>query len=56
VGEAQVDRDATALFLFEPVGIDPGQGLYQRCLAVVDVARRAYDDGFHGKQLLAIGS
>ncbi len=35
--EAQVDGDAAALFFLPAVGVDAGQGLHQRRLAVVDV-------------------
>ena len=45
--EAEVNGDAPPLLFFEPVGIDSGQRLYQRRFAVIDVSRRAYDDGFH---------
>jgi len=38
VGEAEVDRHPAALLLGQPVGIDPGQGVDERRLAVVDVA------------------
>ena len=48
VREADVDGDAAALFFFEPVGIDAGQGFDQRGLAVIDVPGGADDDGFHG--------
>src|SRR5436309_1192586 len=37
-GEAQVDRDPAALLLLPSVGVDSGEGLYERRLAVVDVA------------------
>ena len=47
VGEAQIDGDAAALFFLEPVRVNPGEGLHQRRLAVVDVAGRANDDRFH---------
>ena len=47
VREAKVDRDASPLLLLQPVGVDPGERLHQRCLPVVDVSRRSYDDRFH---------
>ena len=47
VGEAEVDGDAAALLFLEAVGVDAGEGLDQRGLAVVDVAGGADDDGFH---------
>ena len=37
VGEAEVDRQAAALLLLEPVGVGARQGQHQRRLAVVDV-------------------
>ena len=40
VGEAEVDGDPALLLLLQAVGVDAGQGLDQRGLAVVDVARR----------------
>ena len=43
-GVAEVDRHAALLLLLEPVGVAAGQGLYQRGLAVVDVAGRAEGD------------
>src|SRR3989454_5879909 len=39
--EPQVDRDAAPLLLLPAVGVDPGQRLDERCLAVVDVPGRA---------------
>src|SRR5580704_6693901 len=45
--ETDVDGDATALFFLEAVGVDAGEGLDQRGLAVVDVASGADDDGLH---------
>src|SRR5258706_15989933 len=38
--EAEIDRDAAALFLFPAVGVDPGERLYGRGLPVVDVPCR----------------
>src|SRR5207302_7315099 len=35
--EAQVDRDSPTLLLLPPVGVDAGEGLHERRLAVVDV-------------------
>ena len=45
--ESDIDGDAAALFFFQPVRVDAGQGLHQRGLAVVDVPRRADDDVLH---------
>ena len=42
-GEAEVDGQPALLLLPQPVGVDPGQGVDERGLAVVDVARGAYD-------------
>ena len=47
VREAEVNGDAAPLLLRKPVSVDPGQRLHQRRLAVVDVPRGSYDDGFH---------
>ncbi len=41
--EAELDRDAAALLLGEPVGVDAGQRPDQRGLAVIDVPRGAQD-------------
>ena len=43
----KINGDAAALLFLKPVGIDPGQRLHQRRLAVVDVPGGAYDDRFH---------
>ena len=43
-GEAELDGDAARLLLRQAVGVDAGEGLDQRGLAVVDVAGRADDD------------
>jgi hypothetical protein len=45
VGEAQVDGDAAFLLFLQSVGIDAGQRLHQRGLAVVDVSCGSYDHG-----------
>ena len=47
VGEAEVDGDAAALFLFEAVGVDAGEGFDERGLAVIDVSGGADDDVLH---------
>src|SRR5205814_4455999 len=46
VGVAEVDRDAARLLLLQAIGIDAGQRLHQRGLAMVDVARGADDHGW----------
>ncbi len=37
IGEAELDRDAACFLFFETVGVDAGQCLYQRGLAVIDM-------------------
>lgn len=36
MGKADVDGDAAALFFFQAVGVDAGEGFDQRGLAVID--------------------
>src|ERR1017187_7369307 len=50
VGKSDVDGDAAALFFFQAIGVNAGQGLYQRSFPVVDMAGGTYDDGFHREQ------
>jgi len=38
-GEAEIDRDAAALLFFPAIGIDAGERLDERRLAVVDMSR-----------------
>ena len=45
VGVAELDRDAARLLLLQAVGVDAGERLHQRGLAVVDVACGADDHG-----------
>jgi hypothetical protein len=47
IGKADVDGDAAFLFLLQPVGVDAGQGLDQRRLAVIDVPGGPDDDVRH---------
>jgi hypothetical protein len=47
VSEANVDGDSAALLFFQAVGIDAGEGLDQRGLAVVNVSGGADYDTFH---------
>ena len=47
VGEAKIDGDAARLFFLQAIGIGAGQGAYERALAMVDVTRRANDNGTH---------
>ena len=54
VGEADVDRDAAALFLLQTVGIDAGEGPNQGALAVVNVTGSANNDGFHSCQFTEV--
>src|SRR5262249_28147118 len=51
VGEAEVDGHAPPLLLIQAVGIDPGQSLDQRRLAMVDVAGGADDVAHHPRPL-----
>jgi hypothetical protein len=50
VRKSQVNCYSAAFFLFQAVGVDAGHSLDERCLAVIDVAGRAYDDGLHATQ------
>ena len=45
--EADVDGNAAALFLFQAVGVNAGQGLDQRGFAVIDVPRGTDNDRLH---------
>ena len=45
--EAELDRDAPLFFFLQPVGINAGQPLYKRRLAVIDVPGRSHDDMLH---------
>jgi hypothetical protein len=47
VSEAEINSDAAALLLFQTIGINTGQGLDQRGLAMVNVSGGAEDDGLH---------
>ena len=47
VGKPQLDGDAPLLFFLQPVGIDAGERLNQRRLAVVDVPGGAEDESLH---------
>ena len=49
MGKADVDGDAAALLFFQAVGVNAGQRLYQRGLAMVDVSGGADDDGLHSR-------
>jgi hypothetical protein len=44
VGKAEVDRHAPSFLLFEPVGVDAGEGFDERAFPVIDVAGGS-DDG-----------
>ncbi len=46
VREAEINGHAAALFLGQAVGVDAGQALHERGLAVVDVPGGADDHGF----------
>ena len=43
VGVAELDRNAARFLLLEPIGIDAGECMHQRGLAVVDVSGGADD-------------
>ena len=45
IGEAEVDGDAARLFFLEAIGVDSGERVHQRSLAVIDVACSADDHG-----------
>ena len=45
VGEPEVDGDPARLLFLQPIRIGAGQRLDERALAMVDVSRRADDDG-----------
>jgi len=47
VSESQVDGDSAPLFLFQTIGIGPGQRPNQRRFAVIDMARRSDDNVLH---------
>lgn len=47
MGKADVDGDAAALFFFQAVGVDAGEGFDQRGLAVIDGPGGTGGDGFH---------
>ena len=44
MSEPQVNGDAPPLLFFQAVGVNPGQRLHQRGLAMVNVAGSANDD------------
>ena len=54
VGEAEVDGDAAALLFLEAVGVDAGERLHQRGLAVIDMPGRAGDDVLHGPAFMLL--
>ena len=45
VREPEVDRQPSFLLLREAIGVDPGERVHQRGLAVVDVSRGGDDHG-----------
>jgi GxxExxY protein len=55
VGEAEVDGNAAALFFFQAIGVDAGQGADQRRLAVIDVSCGAYYDVLHERIVGRLG-
>jgi hypothetical protein len=54
VREAQVDGDAAPLLLGQAIGVDPGERLHERGLAVIDVTRRADEEAIHGPKATAV--
>jgi len=50
MGETDIDGDAAALLFLQAIGINTGEGLYQRGLSVVDVSSGDDDDGLHAGQ------
>ena len=54
-GKADVDGDAALFLLLQPVGVDAGQRLHQRRLAVIDVSGGADHDVSHGLHSGRIG-
>jgi hypothetical protein len=54
IRKSDVDSDASLLFFFEAVGVDTGERLDQRGLAVVNVACGSYDDRFHVVNSIAV--
>lgn len=46
--EAKINRDASRLFLRQTIGVRPGQGLDQRALAMIDVARSGQNEMLRG--------
>jgi hypothetical protein len=48
--EAQVNGDTTPLLFLQAVGIDAGEGLYERGFSVIDVSGGADDDRFHPQE------
>src|SRR5712664_2258884 len=51
-GESEIDRDAAPFLFFPAIGVDPGERLDERRLAVVDMSRRAdYEPaGIHARR------
>ena len=47
IGESDIDRDAALLLFLEPVGINAGERLHERGLAVIDVSCGSYDNVRH---------
>jgi hypothetical protein len=51
VCEAQIDRYPAPLFFLQAVSIDASKSFDQRGLPVIDMARGADNDGFHGRSV-----
>ncbi len=45
IGKAEIDRQPASLLLRQAIGVDPGQRLHQRGLAVIDMASGREDHG-----------
>src|SRR5213082_828458 len=54
VRESNVNGDAAPLLFVQPVSIDPGQRFHERCLAVINMTRCAYNNALlrHGISLI----
>ena len=52
VREAELDGDAAFLLFLQAIGIDAGERVHERALAVIDVAGGADDDVGHARSWL----
>jgi hypothetical protein len=51
-GEAELNRDAAFLFLFQTIGIGTRERVNESALAVIDVTGGANDDVIHGTKII----